>query len=44
MHAVKNHSENDNIGYLIGVVGVSLVLAWIGIYKFTPTEALLIKH
>ncbi|EKA7382545.1 hypothetical protein CGK27_23510 [Vibrio parahaemolyticus] len=27
----------------MGVLGVSLVLAWIGIYKFTPTEAKLIQ-
>ncbi|MDF5114509.1 DUF417 family protein [Vibrio parahaemolyticus] len=31
------------MGYLIGVFGVSLVLIWIGIYKFTPTEAKLIQ-
>ncbi|EJG0707056.1 DUF417 family protein [Vibrio parahaemolyticus] len=43
MHAVENKSNNDNVGYLIGVLGVSLVLAWIGIYKFTPTEAKLIQ-
>ncbi len=43
MHAVENKSKNDNVGYLIGVLGVSLVLAWIGIYKFTPTEAKLIQ-
>ncbi|MFH0274937.1 DUF417 family protein [Vibrio jasicida] len=43
MPAIENKSKNDNIGYLIGVFGVSLVLAWIGIYKFTPTEAKLIQ-
>ena len=43
MHAIENKSKNDNLGYLIGVFGVSLVLAWIGIYKFTPTEAKLIQ-
>ncbi|WP_045384966.1 DUF417 family protein [Vibrio rotiferianus] len=32
-----------NIGYSLGALGVALVLAWIGIYKFTPTEADLIK-
>ncbi|OLQ91053.1 hypothetical protein BIY21_13850 [Vibrio ponticus] len=32
-----------NIGYYVGVFGVALVLAWIGIYKFTPTEAKLIE-
>ncbi len=34
MHAVENKSKNDNVGYLIGVLGVSLVLAWIGLYKW----------
>ncbi|GLT16664.1 membrane protein [Vibrio zhanjiangensis] len=43
MHTVKNNTKNDNIGYLIGVWGVCLVLVWIGIYKFTPTEAKLIQ-
>ncbi|MFY2508444.1 DUF417 family protein [Vibrio pectenicida] len=42
MHAVENNTRQDNIGYFIGVFGVSLVLIWIGIYKFTPTEAKLI--
>ncbi|RSD32540.1 DUF417 family protein [Vibrio pectenicida] len=42
MHAVENNTRKDNIGYLIGVFGVSLALIWIGIYKFTPTEAKLI--
>ena len=30
-------------GYLVGLAGVVLTLLWIGIYKFTPTEAGLIK-
>ncbi|EGR0803484.1 YkgB family protein [Vibrio alginolyticus] len=43
MQNVKSHHQRDSIGYLIGVFGVSLVLIWIGIYKFTPTEAKLIQ-
>ncbi len=43
MQNVKSHHQCDSIGYLIGVFGVSLVLIWIGIYKFTPTEAKLIQ-
>ncbi|EHD0131387.1 YkgB family protein [Vibrio alginolyticus] len=43
MQNVKSHRQCDSIGYLIGVFGVSLVLIWIGIYKFTPTEAKLIQ-
>ncbi|MGF2414614.1 MAG: DUF417 family protein, partial [Ferruginibacter sp.] len=29
----------QKIGYQTGVVGVSIILFWIGIFKFTPTEA-----
>ena len=43
MHAIENNTKTDNIGYLIGVFGVALVLIWIGVYKFTPTEAKLIQ-
>ena len=41
--AVKRNNINGNIGYTLGVLGVVLVLVWIGVYKFTPTEAALIK-
>ncbi|WP_406733857.1 DUF417 family protein [Vibrio scophthalmi] len=41
--AVKRNNINGNIGYTFGVLGVVLVLVWIGVYKFTPTEAALIK-
>ncbi|WP_114784700.1 DUF417 family protein [Vibrio tetraodonis] len=43
MHAIENNTKTDNIGYLIGVFGVALLLIWIGVYKFTPTEAKLIQ-
>ncbi|NHI01917.1 MULTISPECIES: DUF417 family protein [Oceanimonas] len=43
MHAQTAGLKQGNIGYCLGVVGVALVLAWIGIYKFTPTEAKLIE-
>ena len=26
-------------GYLVGLAGVVLTLLWIGVFKFTPTEA-----
>ncbi len=29
----------SSLGYVISVVGVAIVLLWIGIFKFTPTEA-----
>ena len=41
--AVKRNGINGNVGYTLGVLGVVLVLVWIGVYKFTPTEAALIK-
>jgi uncharacterized membrane protein YkgB len=31
-----NHTK---IGYTIGVASAALILIWIGIFKFTPTEA-----
>lgn len=38
-------SSNRNFltGYYISLYGVALVLLWIGIFKFTPTEAAAIK-
>lgn len=30
-------------GYFISLIGVSLILIWLGIFKFTPTEAHAIK-
>ncbi|MBW8186092.1 DUF417 family protein [Shewanella nanhaiensis] len=35
--------KTTNFGYLFGVLGVSLVLLWLGVYKFTATEAKLIE-
>ncbi|HBO39290.1 MAG TPA: hypothetical protein DD638_11580 [Pasteurellaceae bacterium] len=35
--------STNKIGYMLGVIGVSLILLWLGIYKYTPTEAALIK-
>ena len=29
----------QSLGYTISVVGAAIVLLWIGIFKFTPTEA-----
>ena len=43
MHDQASIIKESNIGYSLGVVGVALVLAWIGVYKFTPTEAMLIE-
>lgn len=36
------HNETS-LGYKIGVFGVVLTLLWIGIFKFTPTEAAAIE-
>lgn len=35
--------NTQQIGNLISKAGLVLVLLWIGIYKFTPTEAKLIE-
>ncbi len=43
MHVQTYDLKQSNFGYKLGVIGVALVLAWIGIYKFTPTEAMLIE-
>ncbi|CAM3043294.1 YkgB family protein [Vibrio neptunius] len=43
MHVENKELKQSHIGYNLGVIGVALVLAWIGIYKFTPTEAKLIE-
>ncbi|GGZ16135.1 membrane protein [Echinicola pacifica] len=34
----------EKLAYLIGVAALVLPLLWIGIFKFTPTEAAAIKH
>ncbi|OEE19004.1 DUF417 family protein [Aliivibrio fischeri] len=39
----KAISEETSLGYKIGVFGVVLILLWIGIFKFTPTEAAAIE-
>ncbi|MEZ8404461.1 DUF417 family protein [Vibrio splendidus] len=44
MHVQTYDLKQSNVGYNLGVIGVALVLAWIGIYKFTPTEAMLIER
>ncbi|OEF42470.1 hypothetical protein OAE_16555 [Vibrio cyclitrophicus 1F289] len=43
MHVQTYDLKQSNWGYNLGVIGVALVLTWIGIYKFTPTEAILIE-
>lgn len=35
---MKNISLNKT-GYTISVLGVAIILLWIGVFKFTPTEA-----
>ncbi len=40
------HARNNRIfktGYFISLYGVALILLWLGIFKFTPTEAQAIK-
>ncbi|WP_217273976.1 DUF417 family protein [Shewanella sp. VB17] len=35
--------KTTNFSYVFGVLGVSLLLLWLGVYKFTATEAKLIE-
>ena len=43
MQTLDNNSRFDTTGYTLGVLGTALILAWIGVYKFTLTEAKLIQ-
>ncbi len=43
MNSNTANSPPPSIGYYLGVVGLFIVLMWVGIYKFTPTEATLIE-
>ena len=43
MHTSSVPQKPTQFGYYLGVFGVALVLIWLGIYKFTPTEAKLIE-
>ena len=36
-------SLNFKIGYYVSLYGVAIILLWIGIFKFTPTEAAAIQ-
>lgn len=39
----KSKNQLSRIGYYISLFGAALILLWIGIFKFTPTEAAAIK-
>ncbi|MFP3598123.1 DUF417 family protein [Chryseobacterium sp. SIMBA_029] len=46
MNGTSTHIRNHptyTLGYYISLAGASLILFWIGIFKFTPTEAAAIK-
>jgi len=40
---LNSQSGTYQAGYYISLFGASLILLWIGIFKFTPTEAAAIK-
>ena len=40
---INKENRTGKIGYYISLFGVALVLLWIGVFKFTPTEASAIK-
>lgn len=37
------HPSTYSLGYYISLFGAALILLWIGVFKFTPTEAAAIK-
>ncbi|WP_293925827.1 DUF417 family protein [Sphingobacterium sp. UBA6320] len=39
----SNSSVVSSVGYYISLFGSVLILLWVGIFKFTPTEAQAIK-
>lgn len=39
----SNYNQLSGTGYYISLFGAALILLWIGIFKFTPTEAAAIK-
>lgn len=39
----NSHSETYRTGYYVSLFGAALILLWIGIFKFTPTEAAAIR-
>ncbi|AZL84856.1 DUF417 family protein [Aliivibrio salmonicida] len=40
---IERTNATTSLGYKIGVFGVVLTLLWIGVFKFTPTEAAAIE-
>lgn len=42
-HSSQGNSSSYKVGYYISLFGAALILLWIGIFKFTPTEAAAIK-
>ncbi len=41
---INKENRTGRMGYYISLFGAALILLWIGIFKFTPTEAEGIKH
>ncbi|WP_299178403.1 DUF417 family protein [uncultured Chryseobacterium sp.] len=40
---IDNRNSVSSFGYYLSLFGAALILLWIGIFKFTPTEAAAIK-
>ncbi|GLR74404.1 DUF417 family protein [Aliivibrio sifiae] len=40
---ITNTHRDTSLGYKLGVFGVVITLLWIGVFKFTPTEAAAIE-
>lgn len=43
MTTLKINQQSQTLGYYVSLFGTALILLWIGIFKFTPTEASAIK-
>ncbi|CAM3719723.1 DUF417 domain-containing protein [Elizabethkingia occulta] len=43
LHTPNQSQSIYSLGYYISLFGTALILLWIGIFKFTPTEAAAIK-
>ena len=41
---INKENRTRRIGYYISLFGAALIMLWMGIFKFTPTEAEGIKH
>lgn len=41
---MRYHIKQESIGLTISYIGIFILFLWIGVFKFTPTEAIAIKR